>query len=119
VIEDETGMRLNGKMKYIGTATNNEAEYQALIEGLRAVSEWNPDRLVVYMDSKLVAEQMKGNYRIKEPRMLALQLKAKQLLSGFQEHEIKHVERERNKGADWLANRAIDEHLGKKTKPPG
>jgi ribonuclease HI len=112
-------MRLNGKTKYIGTATNNEAEYQALIEGLKAVSEWKPDRLEVYMDSKLVAEQVKGSYRIKEPRMLALQRKAKDLLSGFSEYEIKHVERERNKGADALANRAIDEHLGKKPKRSG
>jgi ribonuclease HI len=118
VIEDDKGMRLNGKVKYIGTATNNEAEYHALIEGLKAVSEWKPDRLEIYLDSKLVAEQMKDKYRVKEPRLQTLHSKAKEILSGFQEFEINHVERERNKGADALANRAIDEYLNK-SKPPG
>ena len=50
VIEDDQGLRLRGLHRYIGKATNNEAEYQALIEGLKAVSEWKPDRLEVYLD---------------------------------------------------------------------
>ena len=58
VIEDDKGMRLRGLCRYIGTATNNVAEYLALIEGLNAVSEWKPDRLEVYLDSKLVVEQV-------------------------------------------------------------
>ena len=111
-------MRLNGRVKYIGKATNNEAEYHALIEGLTAAAEWKPDRLEVFLDSKLVAEQMNGKYRIKEPRLVALYQKAKELLSSFPEFEITHVERERNKGADALANRAIDEKV-KKPKPSG
>ena len=117
VIEDDQGMRLNGKVKYIGKATNNEAEYHALIEGLRAVSEWKPDRLEIYLDSKLVVEQIKDKYRVKEPRLQTLHLKAKELLSAFPEYDIKHVERERNKGADALANRAIDEYLNKSKAP--
>jgi probable phosphoglycerate mutase len=111
-------MRLNGKIKYIGQATNNEAEYHALIEGLRAAATWNPDRLEVDLDSKVVAEQVKGNYKVKEPRLQTLHRTAKELLNGFDDVEIKHVERERNKGADALANRAIDEHV-KKPKPAG
>jgi ribonuclease HI len=118
VIEDEHGMRLQGLCRYLGLTTNNEAEYEALIEGLKAAAAWKPDRLEVYLDSKLVAEQMKGNYRIKEPRLQALSVKAKELLSRFPEFDIKHVERERNKGADALANRAIDEKV-KKPKPLG
>jgi ribonuclease HI len=111
-------MRLRGLHRWLGVATNNEAEYHALIEGLKAVSEWKPDRLEIYLDSKLVAEQVKGSYRVKEPRLQALHRTAKDLLAGFGEVEIKHVERERNKGADALANMAIDGHV-KKPKEAG
>jgi ribonuclease HI len=118
VIEDDKGMRLRGLHRWLGVATNNEAEYQALIEGLKAVSEWKPDRLEIYLDSKLVVEQMSGRWKVKEARMQALQTKAKDLLAAFPEVEIRHVERERNKGADALANLAIDAHV-KKPKAPG
>jgi ribonuclease HI len=117
VIEDEHGTRLRGLHRWLGVATNNEAEYHALIEGLQAVSEWKPDRLEIYLDSKLVAEQVKGSYRVKEPRLQALHRTVKELLDSFRDVEIKHVERERNKGADALANMAIDEHVKKKTTP--
>jgi ribonuclease H / adenosylcobalamin/alpha-ribazole phosphatase len=118
VIEDEQGMRLRGLHRWLGVATNNEAEYHALIDGLKAVSEWKPDRLEVFLDSKLVVEQVNGRWKIKEARLQSLQTRAKELLAGFPEFEIKHVERERNKGADALANMAIDEHV-KKPKAAG
>jgi ribonuclease HI len=118
VIEDEHGMRLRGLHRWLGVATNNEAEYQALIEGLKAVAEWKPDRLEVYLDSKLVVEQVNGRWKVKEARLQALQTKAKELLAGFPEVEIRHVERERNKAADALANQAIDAQV-KKTAPRG
>jgi ribonuclease HI len=121
VIEDDKGIRLRGLHRWLGVATNNEAEYHALIEGLKAVSEWKPDRLEIYLDSKLVVEQVNGRWKVKEARLQSLQAKAKELLAGFPEVEIKHVERERNKGADALANMAIDERVAhvKKPKPPG
>jgi ribonuclease H / adenosylcobalamin/alpha-ribazole phosphatase len=117
VIEDEQGMRLRGLHRWLGVATNNEAEYHALIDGLKAVSEWKPDRLEVYLDSKLVVEQVNGRWRVKEARLQALQTKVKELLASFPEVEIKHVERERNKGADALANMAIDERVEHVKKP--
>ena len=110
VIEDDQGMRLRGLHRYIGRATNNEAEYHALIEGLKAATEWKPDRLEVYLDSKLVVEQINGTYRIKKPELMPLHRRAKELLGGFDEVGIADVERERNRGADALANRALDEH---------
>jgi probable phosphoglycerate mutase len=116
VIEDEHGMRLRGLHRWLGVATNNEAEYHAVIEGLKAVSDWKPDRLEVFLDSKLVVEQLKGKYRVKEPRLQALHREAKELLAGFADVSISHVDRERNKGADALANMAIDEHV-KKPRP--
>jgi ribonuclease HI len=101
----------------LGKATNNEAEYRALIEGLKAVSEWKPDRLEVFLDSKLVVEQMKGKYRVKEPRLQVLQREATQLLNGFPNFSIEHVEREGNKRADMLANKAIDAKVKKPATP--
>ncbi len=113
VIEDENGMRLRGLHRFLGKATNNEAEYEALIEGLKAVSEWKPDRLEVFLDSKLVVEQVNGRWKVKEARLQSLLARAKELMAAFPDVEVKHVERERNKGADALANMAMDAHVKK------
>ena len=113
VIEDDKGVRLRGLHRYIGTATNNQAEYQALIEGLKAALEWKPDRLEVYLDSKLVVEQINGGYRVKKPELQPLHSRAKELLEAFGEVVVAHVERKRNRGADALANRSLDEHATK------
>jgi ribonuclease HI len=118
VIEDEQGMRLRTFHRFIGRATNNEAEYRALIDGLKAVADWKPDRLEVYLDSNLVVEQINGSYRVKKPELQPLYQEVKELLGGFDDVEIKHVERENNRGADKLANMALDEHV-KKAKAPG
>ncbi len=117
VIEDDQGTRLCGRHRFLGKATNNEAEYLALIEGLKTAAEWKPDRLEIYLDSKLVVEQMNGSYKVKKPELKPLHDKAKELLTGFGEVVVAHVERERNKGADALANRALDEHAGKGSGP--
>lgn len=110
VIEDDAGMKLKTMHRWLGHMTNNEAEYHALIDGLKAVTEWKPDELEVCLDSKLVVEQMNGGYRIKDPRMQDLSARAKGLLGNFAQVRIKHVEREQNVRADYLANLAIDEH---------
>lgn len=119
VIEDDQGNRLRTFHRFIGIRTNNEAEYQALIDGLKAVAEWNPDRLEIYLDSKLVVEQVSGAYRVKKPELKPLYQQVKVLLGGFADTpEIKHVERENNKGADKLANMALDDQV-KKAAPRG
>ena len=110
MIEDEEGMKLKTMHRWLGQMTNNEAEYHALIDGLKAVEPWKPDRLEICLDSKLVVEQMNGVYRVREPRMQDLHARAKSLLATFAHVEIKHVEREQNHRADYLANMAIDEH---------
>ena len=94
--------------------TNNQAEYHALIEGLKAVREWQPDRLDIFLDSKLVVEQVKGTYKTKEPELRQLHAEATRLLAEFPSYEIKHVLRGENRGADHLANMAIDAHVPKK-----
>ena len=93
--------------------TNNQAEYHALIEGLKAVREWKPERLEILLDSKLVVEQVKGAYKIKEPVLRQLHAEVMRLLREFPRYEIKHVGREENRGADHLANMAIDAHAPK------
>ena len=111
-------MRLRGLHRWLGVMTNNKAEYHAVIEGLRAAAEWKPDRVEVFLDSKLVVEQLNGGYRIKAAQLQPLHRRAKDLLATFPDVQIAHVERERNKGADALANMAIDAHV-KKPKRTG
>ena len=106
-------MRLQARHKWLGEMTNNQAEYHALIEGLKTVKEWKPDRLEIFLDSKLVVEQMKGQYKIKDAELQRLHAHATRLLDGLP-YEIKHVAREENRGADHLANMAIDEKLPRK-----
>jgi ribonuclease HI len=113
VIEDDRGMRLRTFHRYLGTATNNIAEYQALIDGLKAVADWKPDRLEVFLDSKLVVEQVNGNYRVKNPELQKLISQVMALKAQFPEVSIKHVDRERNRGADTLANMALDAQVKK------
>lgn len=107
-------MRLRALHRWLGTMTNNQAEYHALIEGLKAVREWKPDRLEILLDSKLVVEQVRGTYRIKEPELQRLHVEARRLLDELPAYEIKHVLRGDNRGADHLANMAIDAHVPKK-----
>lgn len=95
---------------FIGVATNNQAEYRALIEGLKAVAEWHPDRLEVYLDSQLVVEQVNGKYKVRKPDLKALHKMATELLVGFPEVVVSYVPREKNNGADALVNMALDEH---------
>ena len=114
MIEDDRGMRVRGLHRWLGVTTNNEAEYHALIEGLKAVADWKPVRLEVYLDSKLVVEQMNGAWKIKAQELMPLQRQAKELLSRFPEVKIAHVDRSKNRGADALANMAIDAHIKKR-----
>jgi probable phosphoglycerate mutase len=114
LIEDDQGMRLRAFHKWLGKATNNQAEYQALIEGLKAVADWKPDRLEVYLDSKLVVEQVTGKWKVKEPELKALHQQAIELMRPYGDNvTIRHVDRSQNRGADKLVNMALDERVKK------
>jgi len=95
--------------KFLGTTTNNVAEYTGLIVGLEEAKRRGVDDLDVRMDSKLVVEQMSGRWKIKHPNMKPLALKAGALFATFPKRAISHVPREENGIADALSNRAIDE----------
>lgn len=104
-------MKLKTMHRWLGDSlTNNAAEYRALIDGLKAVQEWKPDRLEVFLDSNLVVQQLKGEFKVKNAELKPLFERAKALLDSFPDRSIAHVEREKNKRADYLANMAIDEH---------
>ena len=112
-------MRLRTFHRYLGVATNNQAEYQALIDGLKAIAEWKPDRLEVYLDSKLVVEQVNGKWKVKEAELKELHKQATELLQQFGDRvTVSHVGREGNRGADKLVNMALDERV-KKPKASG
>lgn len=95
--------------RFLGHATNNVAEYTALIIGLEEAARLGIDHLDIRMDSLLVVQQMKGVWRIKHPGLKPLALQAGALLAGFPSRTIEHIPRERNGIADALANRAIDQ----------
>ncbi len=109
VLLDEGGRVLAEAMRFLGVATNNVAEYTALIIGLEEAERRGVDDLEVRMDSMLVVEQMRGRWRIKHPGLRPLALRAGELLARFPKRTIEHVPRELNGLADALANRAIDE----------
>lgn len=92
----------------IGTATNNVAEYKALIEGVRAARQWSPRRLQVRADSQLVIRQLEGRYKVKNEGLRPLYEEARALLAEFEEVDLAHVRREANVDADALVNAALD-----------
>ncbi|MDQ4149743.1 MAG: reverse transcriptase-like protein [Actinomycetota bacterium] len=93
----------------IGWATNNVAEYQGLIEGLLIAQAFSVDELNVFMDSRLVVEQMRGNFKVKHPGLKPLHEKARELAASFKRIRFHAIPRSQNVHADRLTNRGIDE----------
>jgi ribonuclease HI len=92
----------------IGHTTNNVAEYKAVIVGLARARELGATRVKVRADSKLVIEQMKGTWKVRQAHLQPLRDEARRLAGGFERVSYEHVPRERNKAADALANKAMD-----------
>lgn len=112
VREHPTGEILLERYGSLGVTTNNVAEYNGLIAGLKAAQELNATQVDVRMDSKLVIEQMSGRWQIKNPGLRPLAAEAATLVSRFAQVTFDWIPRERNKAADALANRAMDEAAG-------
>jgi len=112
-VTDEAGRTVAELKGYLGRATNNVAEYQALVHGLRWAFEQGARRVKVFSDSELLVRQMGGAYRVKNPGLLALHREARELRGRFEHTSIAHVPRERNREADRLANLALDERAAK------
>ena len=95
---------------YIGVATNNAAEYKALIRGLTLAREMGVGTVEVVSDSELVVNHLKGRYRVKSESLRPLYEEAKQLAGEFGRFVIGHVDRSQNQEADRLANEGISRH---------
>ena len=108
VLEDESGKTLSSAGQFIGEATNNVAEYEALLLGLEAARSLGVGRLRILCDSELVVKQVTGAYRVKHENMKPLYERVRVLLATFESWEITHVRREANAAADALVNEALD-----------
>jgi broad specificity phosphatase PhoE/ribonuclease HI len=113
VFDATTRAVLAERAEAIGTETNNVAEYRGLIAGLNAAHELGARRVAVRMDSKLVVEQMKGVWQVKNPALRDLARQASALRQEFEDVTFEWIPRERNKHADRLANEAMDRAAGK------
>jgi ribonuclease HI len=108
VLEAEDGTVLAAHGEAIGTATNNVAEYRALVEGLRKALELAVDEVDVVSDSELVVKQMRGEYRVKNEALQQLSLEAGRLARQLRKVTYTAVRREHNELADRLVNEALD-----------
>ena len=108
VLYDASGTVLTSIADYVGTATNNVAEYRALLNGLEAARDLGATEVEVLMDSKLVVEQMSGRWKIKHPDMKELALKAQAIARDFDAISYTWIPRAENSEADALANQAMD-----------
>lgn len=109
VIYDEHSNILKNVGMFIGTATNNQAEYKALIAALQEANRLGGQKIVCHLDSELVVRQLTGKYKIKEAGLKPLAAQALALTRKFLQVEFRHVPREKNKLADELVNEALDE----------
>ena len=93
--------------EHIGEATNNEAEYRAMIKGLELLEKYEAEKVYVFADSELVVRQVNGQYQVKNARMQKLYGEVMQLLQMYDWWGVEHVPREQNKRADQLSKQAL------------
>jgi ribonuclease HI len=108
-IEDEQGALLNEFNGFLGSATNNVAEYNGLLAALKYAQQHGHRRVLIKSDSELLVKQMRGEYRVKHPGLQPLYQQARAIALGLDRVTFEHVRREQNKDADRLANLAMDE----------
>jgi ribonuclease HI len=108
VVSDPRGRVLDELGERIGVATNNVAEYKAMLRGLQRAAELGAREVEVVNDSELVARQLRGVYKVKHPSMKPLYQEAMSALRGFDRWEIRSVPRAENARADALVNAALD-----------
>ena len=109
VITSPAGEVVGEHAQLLGTATNNVAEYRALLLGLERVRELGAGEVEVIGDSELIAKQVSGLYKVKHEAMKPLHRAAMEALRGFDSWSIRTVPREQNARADALVNAALDE----------
>lgn len=108
VVQDAGGGVLEERGERIGHATNNVAEYRALLLGIERAKALGAGELELVGDSELVVKQVRGEYKVKDAGMRALHAQVKEALRDFESWSIRHVRREKNAEADRLVNTALD-----------
>ncbi len=109
VIKSTDGKLLANVSKYLGKTTNNQAEYTAIVIGLERAAKMGATVVSLFMDSELATKQLKGEYRVKDPDIAKRFLEVKNLLHKFDRVIFTHIPREKNKEADALVNKCLDE----------
>lgn len=110
VIFSDNKKKIYKEGKYLGIKTNNFAEYTAVLKALEYIKKNFPSVATIkfFMDSKLVAEQLSGRYKIKSPNLIPLVRQIKNLVETFEKASFKHIPRSENYLADAEANKALD-----------
>ncbi|MCK9439064.1 MAG: ribonuclease HI family protein [Patescibacteria group bacterium] len=108
VLYDQEKNKIAEVSKYLGETTNNQAEYRALIEGLKKAKELKAQEVECFLDSELVVKQLKREYKVKNQELAPLFLEVYNLSQTFKDIKFVHIPREKNKEADRLANLAMD-----------
>jgi len=116
LLEDETGRR-EAYYGYLGSTTNNVAEYAALLVLLHRSLRRGAKQLTIHSDSELLVRQMLGEYRVKSPRLQRFHAAARRLMARIPNVSFLHVPREENREADRLANQAMDERHSSEPLP--
>jgi ribonuclease HI len=108
LFKQKDGLELAEHFETIGRATNNVAEYRAVVSALEHCQRWRIKRVHLNMDSELIVRQLHGTYRVKSPDLRPLYQQVVFLSKGLEEFRVRHVKRALNGHADALANRALD-----------
>ena len=108
MVTDDAGNEIDRANDFIGVATNNEAEYRALLLGLERARALGAAEVTIVNDSQLVARQLTGEYRVKKDDLRPLHAAATKAVSDFERWTVRSVPREQNEIADALVNAAID-----------
>jgi len=108
VLTDKKAKVLEAKGLFLGEATNNVAEYTAIIKGLEAAKQIGAKKVLVFSDSELLVKQVNGEYKVKSDKIRPLFQQSDKLLGEFESWKVQHVTREKNKEADKLVNQALN-----------
>lgn len=111
VLVEPSGQVVDKLGKFLGRQTNNYAEYQGMLMGLKRARELGVREVEVFADSELMIRQLGGRYQVKSPSLRPLYLETLQVLNDFERVKLVHVPREMNRAADEMSNRAIDERM--------
>jgi ribonuclease HI len=108
VVQDAGGAVLEERGERIGRATNNVAEYKAMLRGIELALAHGADEVEMIGDSELIIRQIEGRYKVKKADLKPFHAEAKELLGKFDRWSVRHVKREQNSDADALVNEALD-----------